>query len=293
MTQEYLNSVNLNSQDPFPYLCMNSENGRTFPEPPGFRVMHWHEDFQFIYVLQGELYVHTLNKTITIPAGNGVFLNQNVVHLILASSDCRYKSFLFPKKLISFYPGCPTAKYVEQIAECVQITCFQLSQIVPWHNCVLAKLKQLAELEINPPKFYEYEVLVLLSEIWLEFLRNLDVPEITKRNETQKRIYLFLKYIECHYAEDITLEILAQSAGVSKSECLRCFKLSLQNTPYQYLTEYRLLKATELLLHTTSSIGEICEAVGFHSQSHFGKVFKEKTGYAPLKYRKEKLAGKS
>ena len=55
MRNDYLNSVNLNTGRDFPYLCMDVENGKSVPEPPGFHVMHWHEDFQFIYVLAGEL----------------------------------------------------------------------------------------------------------------------------------------------------------------------------------------------------------------------------------------------
>jgi DNA polymerase bacteriophage-type len=87
-------------------------------------------------------------------------------------------------------------------------------------------------------------------------------------------------------AEDISLESLAKSGNVGKSECLRCFKASLQTTPYKYLMECRLLKAAELLTTTDLPIGVISENVGFHQVSHFGKCFKEKTGYSPRDYRK-------
>ena len=60
----------------------------------------------------------------------------------------------------------------------------------------------------------------------------------------------------------------------------------MQTTPYQYLTEYRLLKASELLVNTELSMGEISNSVGFNSQSHFGKMFKLKTKLTPLSYRK-------
>lgn len=47
----YINSVNLNQNTDFPYLVLNVINGNSYPKNPGFRVMHWHEDIQFIYVL--------------------------------------------------------------------------------------------------------------------------------------------------------------------------------------------------------------------------------------------------
>ncbi|WP_416810440.1 helix-turn-helix domain-containing protein [Dorea formicigenerans] len=83
----------------------------------------------------------------------------------------------------------------------------------------------------------------------------------------------------------ITLADLSKSANISKSECSRCFKLSLNTTPYKYLTEYRLSMAAQLLKTTREPVGNIAASVGFRQMSHFGKCFKEKTGYSPKAYR--------
>lgn len=103
------------------------------------------------------------------------------------------------------------------------------------------------------------------------------------------RMQKFLRYISEHYEEDISLDSLAKSANVSKSECLRCFKASLQTTPYKYLTQYRLSKAAELLKNSDEPIRTIADSVGFRQISHFGKSFKEKTGFSPRDYRKKKV----
>ena len=76
----YLNSVNLNLHTCFPYLGLNVVNDTARPRNPGFQVMHWHEDLQFIYVLQGEIEVRTLSSSFRVCAGEGTFLNQNVVY---------------------------------------------------------------------------------------------------------------------------------------------------------------------------------------------------------------------
>ena len=95
----------------------------------------------------------------------------------------------------------------------------------------------------------------------------------------------FLTYIETHYGSEISLDNLAKSGNVSKSECLRCFKTSMQTTPYKYIMEYRLSKAAALLKATDEPIGNIASDVGFRQISHFGKCFREKTGYSPREYR--------
>ncbi len=285
MLDDYLNSVNLNAGQDFPYLCMDVENGKSVPEPPGFHVMHWHEDFQFIYVLAGELYLHTLDQTKVVSTGQGVFLNKNVVHLVSASASCHYKSILFPEHLVSFYPGCPAAKYVKGIANCRQIACLQFDAAVPWQGRVLALLARLSHIDPASAACYEYEVLTLLAALWLELAQNISVPNAPAHDVTVHRMQMFLKYIKEHYAEAITLSDLARSAGVSKSECLRCFKLSIQDTPYRYLLKYRLQMAAGLLTDSVLSIGEVAQAVGFQSQSHFGKLFKEQTGDSPKDFR--------
>lgn len=285
MPNNYLNSVNLNSGSKFPYLCMDIEKGKSIPEPPGFYVMHWHEDFQFIYVIDGELYLHTLDQTKIVSAGQGVFLNKNVVHLVLGSPDCHYKSFLFPEQLVSFYPNCPATKYVKGIADCEQVTCLQFDRVNSWQDRVLELLKQLSHIDPVSAICYEYEVLSLLVALWLELAKNISVPKVPGHDMTVNRMQTFLSYIKEHYAEDITLDDLAQSAGVSKSECLRCFKLSMQDTPYHYLLEYRLQVAADLLTNSALSIGEVAQAVGFQTQSHFGKLFKARIGCSPKDYR--------
>ena len=56
----FINSVNLNRHTDFPYLVLNVKDDTSYPLNPGFRVMHWHEDLQFIYVINGAVCVKTL-----------------------------------------------------------------------------------------------------------------------------------------------------------------------------------------------------------------------------------------
>lgn len=78
---------------------------------------------------------------------------------------------------------------------------------------------------------------------------------------------------------------MAESTHLSKSGCLRAFRLAMHTTPYQYLLEYRLQQAAERLLSTDLPIGQIALDTGFRQVSLFGKYFKEKTGFTPKEYR--------
>lgn len=288
MKQEtYINSVNLNQNTDFPYLVLNVINGCSFPRNPGFRVMHWHKDIQFIYVLDGEIEIVTLESRTALRKGEGIFINKNVVHLVDKVDRCHYNSFIFPDYFLRFYVGSPADRIVNRITMSEDFPVFPIKNTAE-NLPVLHVLAKLSALEQNKTSLYPYEVLSTLSVLWLEFCRIIPITERKdhkKNSQISDRMAIFLQYIDLHYQEDVTLESLSRSANVSKSECLRCFKSTLQTTPCKYLTEYRLSKAADLLKNTDSPIETITAEAGFHHVSHFGKCFREKTGFSPSEYR--------
>ena len=283
--EDFINSVNLNINTDFPYLVLDVVDDQSYPRNPGFGVMHWHEDLQFIYVLNGTIEVRTLDDVVQIQAGEAIFINKSVVHIVKRTGNCHYNSFIFPSYFLEFYTGSPAKAFVENITTNEQLALFHFSSLMDWHKDMIAILQQLVEIEKNKTAFYVYEVLVRLSSLWLVMRKNITIPPERKENFVNLRMRKILRFIEEHYAEDITLADLSKSANISKSECSRCFKLSLNTTPYKYLTEYRLSMAAQLLKNTSEPVGNIAASTGFRQMSHFGKCFKEKTGRTPREYR--------
>lgn len=283
--EDYINSINLNIDTDFPYLVLDVIGKNSYPRNPGFQVMHWHEDLQFIYVLDGIVEVRTLDNSVQIQAGEAIFINKDVVHFVGEIENCHYNSFLFPPYFLAFYAGSPAKDFVDSVITNDQLPLAHFIPTVGWHKEITTILQQLVQLEKNKTIFYVYEVLVKLASLWLVMRKNIILPQEQKESVVHLRMQKILRFIEEHFSEDITLSDLSASANISKSECSRCFKVSLNTTPYKYLAEYRLSKAAELLRETVEPVGNIATAVGFHQMSHFGKCFKEKTGYSPKAYR--------
>lgn len=283
--ENYINSINLNIDTDFPYLVLDVTGKNSYPRNPGFQVMHWHEDLQFIYVLDGIIEVRTLDHSLWIRAGEAIFINKDVVHFVGEVKDCHYNSFLFPPYFLAFYAGSPAKDFVDNVITNERLPFVHFTPAAGWHKEVTAILQQLVQLEKDRTKFYVYEVLVKLSFLWLTMRKNITLPQEQKESPVPLRMQKILRFIEEHFSEDLTLSDLSASANISKSECSRCLKMSMDTTPYKYLTEYRLSKAAQLLAKTNEPVGNIAAAVGFHQISHFGKCFKEKTGYSPKAYR--------
>lgn len=283
--EDYINSINLNIDTDFPYLVLDVTGKNSYPRNPGFQVMHRHEDLQFIYVLDGIVEVRTLDNSVQIQAGEAIFINKDVVHFVEEIKNCHYNSFLFPSYFLAFYAGSPAKDFVDSVITNDLLPLVRFTSAVGWHKEITTILQQLVRLEKDKTIFYVYEVLVKLSSLWLIMRKNIILPQKQKESVVRLRMQKILHFIDEHFSDDITLSDLSASANISKSECSRCFKVTMDTTPYKYLTEYRLSKAAQLLAKTNEPVGNIAAAVGFHQMSHFGKCFKEKTGYSPKEYR--------
>ncbi len=82
-----------------------------------------------------------------------------------------------------------------------------------------------------------------------------------------------------------TLDELAKSANIAKSQLTKLFQTELGISPVQYVRNVRLEKSCELLETTLLRIKEIMFAVGIHDQSHFVRDFKKKFVFTPTEYR--------
>lgn len=102
----------------------------------------------------------------------------------------------------------------------------------------------------------------------------------------QRYIIPVIKEIETQYHQDITVQKLAGIVYVSPQYLSRLFKRFLGCSTYAYLTDYRLIKAKELLVNRPElSISQIGCRTGYHDASHFIIMFKNATGYTPLEFR--------
>jgi AraC-like DNA-binding protein len=93
------------------------------------------------------------------------------------------------------------------------------------------------------------------------------------------------EYIDRHYTKPVTVERLADLAGLSTFHFIRAFRAAFGETPHQYLRARRLDRAKELLVTTAYPVTEICDQIGFQSLGSFSSLFRRLTGEPPAQYR--------
>lgn len=94
------------------------------------------------------------------------------------------------------------------------------------------------------------------------------------------------KYLDEHYAENITLDTLSEESGMNKYYLVHSFTKKYIRSPISYLNEKRIDESKKLLENTDYSIAEISKLIGFSSQSYFSQAFKKKTLMTPNEYRR-------
>lgn len=94
-----------------------------------------------------------------------------------------------------------------------------------------------------------------------------------------------LTYIHDYLDQPLSLAEISAVVQMSPHYFASLFKQSVGVAPHQYVTQCRIERAKQLLSQSQFTIVEVCHQVGFHSQSHFTKVFREHTNVTPKVYR--------
>lgn len=94
-----------------------------------------------------------------------------------------------------------------------------------------------------------------------------------------------IKYVDNHFHEKICISVVAKKCLISQYKFSREFKQENGITFREYLINYRLDKARELLNDSKLSVGDVSFAVGFLDHSYFARMFKSRVGLSPSEYR--------
>lgn len=100
-----------------------------------------------------------------------------------------------------------------------------------------------------------------------------------------RRMQQISAYVMAHYVHKITLGDIATEMGMNRSAFCSYFKRLKGMTFTQFVVQYRLNTACELLKTTRRQVSEICFMVGFNDLSHFTRTFTAMFGMSPAKYR--------
>ena len=259
-----------------------------------FTAWHWHTEIELYYVESGNVTYDVGEITLHLTAGDCAFINSRVMHRGF-TNGCVFHAILFSPKLLGTPQSLIYQKFVHPfITEGVPCILFSPKEkdMPTWKQKILDCIDEICTVQQRCPNTEELAIQIQVETIWMQLIEHVALPE---RRETDKnmlqqaRLRQMMQYIWDHYAERITLDDIASAANISKSAALRCFKAGAQTSPVEYLNDYRLEHACDLLRMTMDSVSDIAWKTGFESIGYFDRIFKREFGITPKQYRKQML----
>ena len=141
--------------------------------------------------------------------------------------------------------------------------------------------------ETDPLHVREEEPVYHIDQIMNRFILMIQklCASTNEHGRISNKLLNALNYIHAHYHEDINIEDVSLSTGISASYLHQLFKRELERTFLDYLTEHRVQQAKRILSQENAKMTEVSARVGYRSPQHFSQVFKKTTGMLPHQYR--------
>ena len=259
---------------------------------------HWHEEMEVLIINDGLAVVSTDDDSYTLKPGQGIIINQNVMHAIYSQNkeNCTFYSFLFhPDFLFGHKNNYLQTQFLLPVQNSRLFKMLVLNESNDWHERMLDAVNDAIAVNVMKPFGYEVATKGHLCRFWSELI--IQLPQMEKAppphvSLDEQRVKEAMLFIRTHHAEAISLDEIADSVHISKSECCRCFARTLQMTPFEYLMKYRIFEATKKMMEHPNepmSISDLALSVGFNNTSYFNKLFKKFLGCTPTYYRAHKV----
>jgi len=256
---------------------------------------HWQNAFEIGIVMSGEAIIGVEAERFPLSKGHGYFINAGTLNTCIHHPDhtgeCSIRSIVFSPTLVGdpndglFYDN-----YAAPIITNNALKGFALNKDEAWQKETLRLAEQCWRSCLECDEAIESGVRDIVSQMIFLLSSHCDSETRAvspKDIRDSDRIRMMLDYIDHHYKEDINISVLSENAEISESETMRCFHNMLGTTPIQYLKNYRIRKAAELLRISEEKIVDIAIDCGFQDMSYFAKTFREAKGITPTDFREK------
>lgn len=237
-----------------------------------------------------------------------------IIHYILEGKGCfqingntynleKYQGFLIPPNTIIYYQadyehpwsyawvgfhGLKAEMYLKQANLSVENPIFKYDRDNFLKDCFEQMILTKALVKAR-----EIRLLGLLYTFLSQLVEVSDANKSSHQNENRKELYVkkAVEFIAMNYSRKISISEISHNIGLDRSYLFSLFKEHLNSSPQEFLINYRINKACELMAYRNLSIGDISRSVGYEDPLLFSKVFKKIKGVSPKEYKKNTITG--
>jgi AraC-like DNA-binding protein/mannose-6-phosphate isomerase-like protein (cupin superfamily) len=265
------------------HACRAEEIGETvFPH-------HWHEHLEFLYFVSGSATVECGSVPLHFQPGDLAVVNSNELHYgISTSEDLSYYAMIVDISLLhSHSVDAVETKFITPISQNQLLFQNRISGDEEITRCMLSIIGELDRKEMGYElaiKSYLYRLLSLLVRHYVATLTEHD--EYRLKLKELERLAPVFTYIDEYYQDKLTVQQLADLAGLSRFHFSRLFKQVTDKSLIEFINLVRINKSENMLRNTRMNISEIALAAGFSDIYYFSRTFKQLKKISPSEWRR-------
>ncbi len=253
-------------------------------EPYNMREPHYHDAYEIFVMLEGKRYVFCGELCHVMERGDVVIHSPFSIHSGQSRDAVYYDRYVlnFDEKILL---NILSENELEQLLAKVQNSFLHLSE--EHLNLFTGAFLRLEALVKSRRRLDEKKISAILLVLLDLVIIQEEKREIAAQSVAPMQIKETLAYMNRHYGEDISLDMLADMVHLSKYHFSHMFKEATGVSVIEYLTLLRLTKVHNMLLYTDKKVVEIAEEAGFCSYINLERAFKKIYGISPKQLKKQ------
>lgn len=247
-------------------------------------ISHSHPFTEIFFITSGKGFIQIDNKNVPISEGDLIVINPNCPHTeksLDINNPLEYIVFGI-NNLALAHKKIPTLDNEDIDLNLYKIINFNNNkkEILYYLNTLMREVEE-------KNKNYELACKSILTLFIIFIIRNSGSTLLITENPKKLNIECIKikNYMDTHYSENITLDLLANMSYINKFHLVHIFTKQVGLSPINYLINKRIEEAKNLLRTTNYSIRDISYIVGFSNSSYFSQMFKKITNESPKTYK--------
>lgn len=229
---------------------------------------HMHESVEIVCLLEGTAHAFANGKDYMLGAGDFFVVFPNSIHYYDSCVDNKAVVMIVPMSMVSEFRNILTTKTpVSSVVRTVDRRAVDLIRTAMEYD----------------GKFRDEAVRGMILAAFSMILEKMSFSDKSKYTETT--IEAILEFCQEHYKEELSLKVIADNLGISKSHISHIFTNKIHMGFCDYVNSIRLNMALKLIEQTNRSITDIGSESGFCTIRTFNRAFKKKFGMSPRQYR--------
>lgn len=252
--------------------------------------MHWHGEFELIYIRQGRGEFICGSEKLEAEEGELFLIPPNMLHATYPVKERRllYDALVFSPVMLGAGSGDRCT------SECIRPL---INGERGLHVCIRKTAENYGELKKAAGQIFvcvhedspRMDLLLkseLLRFVWLLEESGDLVVKSKGGGAEDETLRPALEYMAQKFREEITVEELAGLVHLSESHFMKCFRRTVGISAMEHLSRLRINAACEALCESSDRIADIAFACGYSNLSNFNRQFLKKAGCSPKEYRK-------